>query len=45
MRFVCPTEAVEDKQKTKFGGTIKGPQWYGLGTRAPKSYHTVLFFN
>ena len=31
--------------KKKIGGTIKGPQWYGLGTWAPKSYHYVLFFN
>ena len=29
--------------KEKLGGTIKGPKWYGLGTRAPKSYHFVLF--
>ena len=39
--YVCPTEAV---LKTKIGGTIKEPQWYGLGTPAPKSYHSVLFF-
>ena len=38
----CPTEAV---LKTKIGGTIKEPHWYGLGTPAPKSYHSVLFFN
>ena len=37
-----PTEAV---LKTNIGGTIKEPQWYGLGTPAPKSYHSVLFFN
>ena len=30
--------------KENFGGTIKGSQWYGLGTRSPKSYHSVLFF-
>ena len=40
--YVCPTEAV---LKKKVGGTIKEPQWYGLGTLAPKSYHSVLFFN
>ena len=27
------------------GGTIKGTHWYGLGTPAPKSYHSLLFFN
>ena len=37
---MCPTEAI---LKTKIGGTIKEPQWYGLGTPAPKSYHSVLF--
>ena len=39
---MCQTEAILNK---KMGGTIKGQQWYGLGARAPKSYHFVLFFN
>ena len=29
--------------KDKFWCTIKGAQWYGLGTRAPNSYHSVIF--
>ena len=36
---------VPNRSRIKIGGTIKEPQWYGLGTPAPKSYHSVLFFN
>ena len=32
-------------KEKKIGGTIMGPQWYRLGTPAPISYHSVLFFN
>ena len=38
---MCPIAATIKKTS---GGTIKGQQWYGLGTRAPISYHSVLFF-
>ena len=44
--FICAQQLYVPNRRRiieEMRGTIKGPQWCGLGTRAPKSYHSVLF--